>query len=143
MSKPRKDEPLRHPTYRGGETALKKFVQEHLQYPQEALEKKIEGVVKAKYDVDSLGKIRNIKITESLGHGCDEEVIRLIGLLKYEKAFNKGRNVTLHRSIKVDFKLPAIKAKAKTTINYQLVASKKPVEPPKKDLGKINYTIKF
>jgi len=143
MSKPRKDEPLKQPAYRGGEAALKKFVADNLQYPPQALENKIEGVVKAKYDVDSLGKIRNIQITESLGFGCDEEVIRLISLLKYEKAFNKGRNVTLHRSLKVDFKLPKEKLKNQTQIKYQLVSGKKKSEEAKKESDKINYIIKF
>lgn len=47
MSKPRKDEPLKIPRYRGGESALKAFVESNLKYPQEALDKKIEGPVEA------------------------------------------------------------------------------------------------
>lgn len=141
MSKPRKDEPLKQPTYKGGETALKKFIQDNLKYPSEALENKIEGAVSAKYDVDSLGKVRNIEITESLGYGCDEEVIRLISLLKYEKAFNKGRNVTLHRKLKVEFKLPAGSMPKQNQVQYQLVSSPKKSEKPAEK--KITYTIKF
>lgn len=143
MSKPRKDEPLKMPTYKGGNDALRKFIQTNLKYPKEALEQKIEGVVKASYDVDGLGRIRNVKIVEGLGYGCDEEVIRLIEMLKYEKAFNKGRNVTLHRTIKVDFRLPKQKPKAKTTISYQLVNDKKQQQKKTETPKKISYTIKF
>lgn len=143
MSKPRKDEPLKMPAYKGGNDALRKFIQTNLKYPKEALEQKIEGEVKASYDVDGLGRIRNIKIVEGLGYGCDEEVIRLVEMLKYEKAFNKGRNVTLHRTIKVDFRLPKQKPKAKTTVSYQLVNDKKKQEKKTETPKKISYTIKF
>ena len=84
LSKPRKDEPLKTPHYRGGNEALFKFIKSNLNYPEEALANKIEGDVEASYDVDGLGRTRNIKIVTSLGYGCDEEVKRLIGLLKYE-----------------------------------------------------------
>lgn len=122
---------------------MRKFIQTNLKYPKEALEQKIEGEVKASYDVDGLGRIRNIKIVEGLGYGCDEEVIRLVEMLKYEKAFNKGRNVTLHRTIKVDFRLPKQKPKAKTTVSYQLVNDKKKQEKKTETPKKISYTIKF
>lgn len=143
MSKPRKDEPLKMPAYKGGNDALRRFIQTNLKYPKEALERKIEGLVKATYDVDGLGRVLNIKIVEGLGYGCDEEVLRLVSLLKYEKAFNKGRNVTLHRTIKVDFKLPKQKPKANTTISYQLVVDKQKQEKKGDTPKKISYTIKF
>ena len=144
MSKPRKDEPLKMPSYRGGNDALFKFVKEHLKYPKEALDHKIEGSVEVAYDVDGSGKVRNIRILESLGYGCDEEVIRLVSMLKYEKAFNKGRNVTLHRKLKVNFKLPEEKKTAGQKINYQLVQNKpKTEQEEKKPTKTISYTINF
>ena len=132
------------PSYRGGNDALFKFVKEHLKYPKEALDHKIEGSVEVAYDVDGSGKVRNIRILESLGYGCDEEVIRLVSMLKYEKAFNKGRNVTLHRKLKVNFKLPEEKKTAGQKINYQLVQNKpKTEQEEKKPTKTISYTINF
>ncbi len=141
MSKPRKDEPLKIPLYRGGESALKAFVESNLKYPQEALDKKIEGPVEASYDVDGLGRVVNIKILTGLGHGCDQEVIRLVKLLKFERVFNKGRNVTAHKKLKVDFKLP--KAKPKTQqLNYQLTTKTTKQAPSDKSKPKsYSYTI--
>ena len=139
MSKPRKDAPLKMPRYRGGDEALRKFIYENLEYPQEALKHKVEGVVEASYDVDGNGRIKNIKILESLGYGCDDEVIRLINLLKYEKAYNKGRNVTSHKKLKVDFKLPKTPVRR---LNYQLTSSKPSQQKP--DKPKVyNYAIKL
>ena len=143
MSKPRKDEPLKMPAYKGGNEAIKKFIETNLKYPQEALKHSIEGDVKATYDVDGNGRVRNIRIIEGLGYGCDEEVTRLVSMLKYEKAFNKGRNVTLHRSIKVNFKLPSVPQKAETKVSYQLTPEKKKDGQVKEAPKKFNYTIKF
>ena len=62
MSKPRKDELLKTPEYRGGMAALKEFIKSNLKYPKEALDYKVGGTVEVAYDVDGLGKIRNVKI---------------------------------------------------------------------------------
>lgn len=131
------------PRYRGGENALKSFISDNLKYPQEALDKKIEGTVEAAYDVDGLGRISNIRILTSIGHGCDDEVIRLIKLLKFEGGFNKGRNVTAHKKLKVDFKLPSPKSTIKQTVRYRLVADNKNGDKNSEKQNKINYTIKF
>lgn len=140
MSKPRKDAPLKMPRYRGGEEALRKFIKDHLQYPQSALEHKIEGVVEASYDVDGNGRIKNVKVLESLGYGCDEEVVRLINLLKYEKAFNKGRNVTSHKKLKVDFKLPV---KAQQRIQYSITKAAKSTDTVPSAKTTYSYSIKL
>lgn len=141
MSKPRKDEMLKMPRFRGGESALRDFLKQNLKYPKEALDNKIEGAVEASYDVDGNGVVRNIKITESLGHGCDEEVIRLIKLLKYEKAFNKGRRVTSHKKLKVDFRLPT-QPKSKK-INYTVTKPNTTKTEQKPTKSTYSYTIKL
>lgn len=140
MSKPRKDEPLKMPRYHGGDDALKKFITDHLKYPAEAITERVEGEVEVSYDVNGLGLVSKIKILKSLGHGCDEEVARLVKMLKFEKAFNKGRSVISHRKLKVDFKLPKQPAK-KVTIKYTVTPSKK-VEQ-KQQTKKVNYKITF
>ncbi len=141
MSKPRKDEPLKMPRYRGGENALKSFITSHLKYPQVAIDEKIEGSVEAAYDVDGLGRVFNIRVLTGLGSGCDEEVIRLIKLLKFERAFNKGRNVTAHKKLKVEFKLPKLK-KPTQTISYQLTSKPSQSAPDQKSQSSsYSYTI--
>lgn len=144
MSKPRKDQPLKMPRYKGGMHALKVFIKNNLKYPASALEQRVEGAVEVAYDVDGLGRIRNVKILSGLGHGCDEEVIRLVNLLVYEKATNPGRHILSHKKLKVDFKLPAAKVAAKAstrTIQYHLTpAQKKPESKPSLKVGK-SYTI--
>lgn len=143
MSKPRKDAPLKLPEYRGGQQALKQFITDNLKYPEEALKHKIEGEVEVAYDVDGLGRVKNIRILSGLGYGCDEEVKRLIGLLVYEKATNPKRNVTAHKKLKVNFKLPAPQPKA-TRVQYHLTPKKKETAPakPKSKGYTITLTVK-
>ena len=109
------------PEFPGGEKALSEFLKSHLDYPVNARENGIEGAVWVAFIVLPNGKISHFKIIKELGFGCDEEVLRLIDLLKYEKAYNKGRNVAIHRKLKVDFKLPSPKIATKQTINYQVL----------------------
>lgn len=140
MSKPRKDEPLKMPRYRGGDDALKNFIAKHLKYPAEAIAKRVEGEVEVSYDVNGLGLISKVKVLKSLGYGCDDEVVRLVGMLKFEKAFNKGRSVTSHKKLKVDFKLPKQPTK-KVAISYSVTQPKKTEE--KQPTKKISYKITF
>ena len=143
MSKPRKDELLKTPQYRGGMAALKEFITSNLKYPKEAHEHKVEGAVEVAYDVDGLGKIRNVNILSGIGHGCDEEVLRLVNLLVYEKAINKGKKTLTHKELKIDFHLlkvqspkPVQQRKITYTITKPSVSKK---EVPAK---KATYTIK-
>ena len=143
MSKPRKDELLKTPQYRGGMAALKEFIKSNLKYPTEALENKIEGAFEVAYDVDGLGKIRNVKILEGIVYGCDEEVIRLVNLLVYEKAINKGKKTLTHKKLKIDFHLPKVqtpKPVQQRKITYTITKPSVPKqEVPAK---KAAYTIK-
>lgn len=144
MSKPRKDQPLKLPRYKGGMEALKAFIVANLKYPEEALKYKIEGAVEVAYDVDGLGRIRNVRIISGPGYGCNEEVIRLVNMLVYEKATNPGRNTMSHKKLKIDFKLPKEKPKAETKtrkIQYHLTKTRKAADAkPETKTGR-SYTI--
>ncbi|GAB5526232.1 MAG: hypothetical protein Roseis2KO_41040 [Roseivirga sp.] len=144
MSKPRKDQPLKLPRYKGGMEALKAFIVANLKYPEEALKHKIEGAVDVAYDVDGLGRVRNVRIISGPGHGCDEEVIRLVNMLVYEKATNPGRNIMSHKKLKIDFKLPEAKPKPQPQarkVQYHLTPAKKPAEPQPAPKQGRTYTI--
>ena len=38
---------------------------------------RIEGIVELSYVINGLGKIVEVKVLKGIGHGCDEEAIRL------------------------------------------------------------------
>jgi len=85
------------------------FIASQLKYPKEALDKKIEGVVLVKYDIDYKGKVVDAKVSKSLGYGCDEEAVRIVKLFEFEipKGPRKLR-VLFHQKAKIYYKLPKL-----------------------------------
>lgn len=60
------------PDYEGSTEAFFYDVKEYVQYPEEALEKGITGVVRIGFTVDEQGQVINLEPINSLGHGLDE-----------------------------------------------------------------------
>lgn len=65
-------------SFPGGAEAFNKYLSENLKYPEEAKKNKISGIVTISFAVNKDGSINNIAVSEGIGHGCDEEAIRLI-----------------------------------------------------------------
>lgn len=66
------------PEFPGGAVELMKYLNENVKHPKEALEAGIEGRVLLSFIVEPNGTISNVKVTKSLGSGCDEEAVRVI-----------------------------------------------------------------
>jgi protein TonB len=64
--------------FKGGDNDLKDFLSSHLQYPQEALKNGVEGDVWVQFTVNLDGSISDVQLYKGLGHGCDEEAIRVV-----------------------------------------------------------------
>jgi TonB family protein len=62
----------------GGRKAFKKYLEDQLQYPNQALANEVEGKVTVQFTVLPNGQLSDFKVLKGLGYGCDEEVIRLI-----------------------------------------------------------------
>jgi TonB family protein len=62
----------------GGRRMFKQYLEQNLQYPQQALENKIEGKVTVQFSIDMTGQLSDFRVIRGLGFGCDDEVIRLI-----------------------------------------------------------------
>jgi TonB family protein len=101
---------IQQPKYPGGKKALDDFIKTNLVYPEEALSQRVEGTVSVNYDVDVYGKVTDAKVTHSIGYGCDEEALRLVKLLRYEKKMYRGLRVTHHQNIHIHFRLPGAPA---------------------------------
>lgn len=129
---------LNLPKYIGGSEAFRKFITENLRYPQAALEAKTEGSVIVEYDISDDGSVINPHVLKGLGYGCDEEAMRVIGLLKYEKVKNRGVRVRMTTKTTLHFRLP----QTGFTISY---SSSENNEPKQKDKGSVTYeyTVRF
>ncbi len=138
---------LKLPHLDGGRELLKKFIQENLQYPAEALEKGIQGDVIIKYKVTGKGEVTDAEVVKGIGHGCDEEAVRLVKMLRYQSVKNRGVRVTTDNKIKIPFRL---KKAQKQKVNISYAAKSKEKTDVADDKGKqekkpevYNYTIRF
>ena len=68
--------------FRGGEIALEEFIKRNLVYPAESAKNIISGTVIVEFSVGSDGSITDIKILYSLDRYTDQEVIRVVNLMK-------------------------------------------------------------
>ncbi len=94
------------PAFPGGDYELIKYIDENLNYPQDAMESGIQGRVFVKLIVEPNGSISNAKIIRGLGYGCDEEAIRVIESMPNWKPGRKnGVTVRVNIAVPVNFKL--------------------------------------
>lgn len=65
-------------TPEGGRKAFKQYLENNLQYPQQALKNEIEGKVTIQFSIGMTGQLSDFRVIKGIGYGCDDEVIRLI-----------------------------------------------------------------
>jgi len=157
MSKEKKGKHFLHkPEYKGGMAAFKQFISKNIQYPEEALKAGIEGNVRLRYEINHKGVVTGGKVISGIGHGCDEEAIRLVKLLKFHVGKNRGVRTTFHKTITIHFKKSQAKKKAPppsplaTTIQYNYTSSDKAKTktkaedvPKKSSAFSYNYSIPY
>jgi len=137
---------IKTPVYEGGLKAMRIFISQHKKYPEEALKEKIEGTVYLKYTIDYKGNVIDAKVLKSLGHGCDEEAVRIIKLLKFNVPKNRGIREKFFKNIQIHFRLPKKKEKPqpqKQQISYTITTSQPKKVEPKGKKGGGGYTIKI
>ena len=136
---------LEKPLYPGGAKALREFVKAHLQYPQDAMEQRIEGVVTIGYQVNDDGFVENPTIVKGLCPSCNEEAIRIVQLLRYDKARNRGIRLKVNCKLNINFHLAPTPAPVGGTISYTLQPTKKKEDKkkPSKPSSDYGYSISW
>ncbi len=109
---------LNLPHLDGGRELLKKFIRENLQYPEEALKKGVEGDVIVKYKVSGKGEVLESEIVKGIGHGCDEEAVRLVNMLRHRSVKNRGVRVITDNKIKIPFRIKKQRKQQHVSISY-------------------------
>ena len=102
----RKKKFLKFPEYPGGKEAFKKYIKENLKYPEEALQKKVEGGVQLSAAIDDNGNVLDVTVEKGLGAGCDEEAVRLIENVQFGGVKNRGVRLKTRKKFRIEFKLP-------------------------------------
>lgn len=86
------------------------FIYDNIQYPQQALEGGIEGMVVVSFVVDKQGKLQNIKLLRDPGGGLGEEALRIVRRMNalpeaWTPGKQRGKTVKVQYNLPVRFKL--------------------------------------
>ena len=66
------------PEYPGGNTELRRYIAEHIQYPSIAKENGISGKVYVRFVINEKGEIENVQISKGIDPSLDKEAIRVV-----------------------------------------------------------------
>ena len=128
---------LNLPKYSGGSKAFKEFITENLRYPDAALEARVTGYVVVEYDIHDNGTVSSPRVLKGIGYGCDEEALRLVGMLQFEKVKNRGLRVKLTSRTTIHFRLPNVSVNF--AVSYTMEQPKPQTKPEQKPSDPVVY----
>lgn len=92
------------PEFPGGNEKLREYILSNTQYPQEAIEKGIEGKVFVYFVVEPDGSVSNVEVRRSLCQSCDEEAVRVVkSLPKFKPGMQNGEVVRVSYVVPIFF----------------------------------------
>ena len=92
------------------------------------MENRVEGAVAVNFSINHEGVVTDTKIISGIGHGCNEEAIRLVTLLRFDVPKTRGLRVLSHKTIHIHFHPPL--PSAEQTIQYVYTTVPKKEEKP-------------
>jgi TonB family protein len=96
------------PEFPGGQKALDNYVNDHINYPQDAVDNDITGIVRVSFVVDENGKISKAKLVspQRVGNGLDEEALRVINNMpEWKPATVHGRKIKTRLELPISFQV--------------------------------------
>jgi len=94
------------PQFPGGEAALMKYLQSHINYPPMAAENNVQGRVVVQFVVDKTGRVGEVKVVRSVDKDLDREAVRVCkSLPKFTPGRQNGQAVSVWYTLPVTFKL--------------------------------------
>jgi periplasmic protein TonB len=94
------------PEFPDGMAALYKFLNDHLRFPQIAIDNGISGVVYVSFVVSKEGIIRDAKVIKGAGGGLDQEALRVIRLMPaWKPGRHNGKAVAVNFTLPIKFQL--------------------------------------
>ena len=94
------------PKFPGGDKELFQFVADHIKYPEEAKKADTEGRVYVGFIVEPDGSLSDFKVLRGIGHGCDEEALRVVkSMPKWQPGMHRGKAVRVQYLVPVNFRL--------------------------------------
>jgi len=94
------------PVFEGGETAIYKFINANLIYPQTAKESLVSGRVNVRFSIDTDGTVGGVSVLKGINQELDAEAVRVIKLLPaWKSAQLDGKPVKVWYTMPVTFTL--------------------------------------
>ena len=94
------------PQFPGGEAALMKFLQSHINYPPMAAENNVQGRVVVQFVIDKTGRVGEVNVVRSVDKDLDREAVRVCqSLPKFTPGRQNGQAVSVWYTLPVTFKL--------------------------------------
>ncbi|MCC8145275.1 MAG: energy transducer TonB [Bacteroidales bacterium] len=92
----------------GGENNMMQWLSDHINYPTEAAQKGIEGIVVTRFIIDATGNIKDPEVFRSSGNDLlDKEALRVVSLMPdWIPSEHKGKKVAMYYMLPIRFKMP-------------------------------------
>jgi TonB family protein len=94
------------PEFPGGESALMRFLQQNIQYPQMERDNDIQGKVIVRFVVMEDGKVADVTVVRSVSPGLDKEAVRVIKMFPdFKPGRQQGKAVRTYYNVPIVYKL--------------------------------------
>lgn len=101
------------PEVYGGKVELKRFLHDHLIYPEKDLKEKKEGAVELTFIVTKEGTTTDVKVFKSVSPEIDKEAIRLLRLLEWIPSKKEGSVINVNFNLEIPFSASKYKKQVK------------------------------
>jgi TonB family protein len=95
------------PVFRGGQGAIEDYINNNIEYPQQAIDNNVEGTVRVQFGVDEKGNVSQVTtVGNKLGYGLEEEAIRVVSnMAKWSPGQVKGKTVRTKMVIPITYRI--------------------------------------
>ena len=98
------------PQFPGGQNGLDNYVNNNIDYPQQAIDDNTSGTVRVSFVIDEEGKVKNAHLigNQKLGNGLDEEALKVINRMpSWKPGKVNGKNVKIRLELPISFQVEA------------------------------------
>ncbi|SDE65849.1 TonB family C-terminal domain-containing protein [Dyadobacter soli] len=101
------EKPQVQPEFKGGMKEFYKFLASNIRYPPNAAKSGVTGRVMLSFVVCEDGSMCDYKVENRIGHGIDEEALRVVKLMngKWEPGVLRGQKVRVKYNLPVNFQM--------------------------------------
>jgi periplasmic protein TonB len=96
------------PQFPGGQPALDTYINNHVNYPQQAIDDDMSGIVHVSFIIDEQGKVTKAKVLDpaNVGDGLDQEALRVVKAMpSWKPGRVNGKKVKTRMELPISFQV--------------------------------------